>query len=95
MALSRSRTKIGKVGPSEGARLLWRAIDGKETMYSAAKRLGVSAGTFSRWLYCDRRPSAAWCARIQDVYGIPADAWGRTPTQHFEIPPPAAGERMR
>lgn len=83
----RSRTTIGKSGPSEGARLLWIAI-GSESHYAAAARIGVGAGTLLHWLYCDRRPDAIRAAKVQDVYGVPADTWGRDPSEHFAIPEP-------
>jgi hypothetical protein len=70
---------------SEGARLLWLAIAG-DTQAAASIQLGCAKGMLTNWLYGDRSPSAPWLTKIQDEYGVPADAWGRPPVQTFTLP---------
>lgn len=82
-----------KLGPyvSEGARLLWAAMkERKHGQADVARALGVSLGTPSRWLYCDRRPSAALLAKVEETYGVPGSAWGRRPVKAFVLTRAAA-----
>lgn len=79
-----SRTRLGKQF-SEGARLLWGAI-APGTISEAAGRLVCTKGMVTHWLYGDSRPGATWAAKVQDIYGVPADTWGRDPTEAFTLP---------
>ena len=82
-----------KLGPyvSEGARLLWAAMkERKHDQADVARTLGVSPGTPSRWLYCDRLPSAALLSKVEEKYGVPGSAWGKPPTRPFRLTRAAA-----
>jgi transcriptional regulator with XRE-family HTH domain len=52
---------------------------------AVARALGVSAGTPSRWLYCDRKPSLKLATLVEDKYGVPSGAWGRAPSKPFKL----------
>ena len=45
------------------------------------RHVGVAPGVVSRWLYGEKRPSAVWAARIEEVTGVPASAWGKEPSR--------------
>jgi len=49
------------------------------------RELGCATGVVSRWIYCDRRPSTPWPTKIEEVYGVPASAWGREPTERWKL----------
>ena len=56
----------------------------------ATKEIGCGGGVVSRWLYCDTCPAAAWLTRIEEKYGVPANAWGKKPSKRFRLPGEAA-----
>lgn len=48
--------------------------------------LGMSRGVVGRWLYGDRRTELDQAVRVQQVFGIPCEAWTRAPTEPFTVP---------
>lgn len=95
------RTHFGPVF-SEGARLLWRAVEresgGREAL---TLRLGIARGVLSTWLYGDRRPGREKSVLLATTLRIPAAAWGMPPTEACELPatialpsPPSSAPRL-
>ena len=81
-----SRPKRGKYF-SEGARLLWLAIEARSwTQTELAMRLGTSSGQVSQWLYGGRRASLKWAVVIRDVLDIPLAAWNQRVPDDYELP---------
>jgi ribosome-binding protein aMBF1 (putative translation factor) len=81
-----SRPERGKYF-SEGARLMWLAIDrlGWSQTELAAK-LGTSSGQVSQWLYGGRRASLKWAVTIRDVLDIPLASWNQSPPEGYSLP---------
>lgn len=84
------------IGPhfSEGARLLWlklpqlaRAwgIKPESAREELTKRLGAARGTVARYLYGDRKPDRTLASKLQELAGIPAEAWDQAPKQEFRL----------
>lgn len=51
-----------------------------------ANALGSSNGVVNRWLYGERRPTAASMAKIYDVLKIKMVAWVQPPSEPFAPP---------
>jgi transcriptional regulator with XRE-family HTH domain len=85
----RKRPTRWRIGPkfSEGARLLWVAIESRrETQLDAARKLDMDRGHVARILYGDRLPTPKFITRMTDTYQIPGDSWGRRPLEPFTLP---------
>jgi len=57
---------------------------------TATKVLGCGTGVVSRWLYCESSPTAPWPTKIEEKYGVPAGAWGKSPSKRIRLPGEAA-----
>jgi len=77
------------LGPkfSEGARLLWEAID-TTTAREAERALKWAPGMLFNVLYGERGVGRKTGALLLERYGIPLDAWDKPPTVPF-VPPAA------
>lgn len=77
------------LGPhfSEGARLLWLAIQ-RESLPSAraADSIDADASLFHRWLYGERKPGRAHGSALAERFGISLDQWDTEPTEPFSPP---------
>lgn len=51
------------------------------------RHLGAPEGLVNNWLYCDRRPSLDWAAKIESSLGIGLRLWAAPPVR--PIVPPA------
>lgn len=84
------RRHIGKKF-SEGARLLWQAIEREDlTFRAAAQRVG--ALNVARWLYGDILPPLPAMVQMAKVFNIPIETWLQKPHRPFK--PPAARARL-
>lgn len=82
------RTELGDHF-TEGARLLWAAMEKAKMTQAAARRsCGAHGGEMSRTLYgakAARLKVVLWANR---TFGIPVEAWAKKPARPFT--PPAA-----
>lgn len=79
------------LGPhfSEGARLLWLALERLGLNQTEAEARARSAkGSINRLLYGERRPGLDMALRLEEAFGIPPGAWNEPPSEPFA--PPAA-----
>lgn len=83
-----NRTELGPLF-SEGARLLWLAIQ-REGLLSApaAAEVGADSSLFHRWLYGERKPGRTHGNALSERFGVPSDSWDMEPSEPFA--PPAA-----
>lgn len=82
------RTHLGKRF-SEGARLLWCAMDAKRIgVADAARELGCGRGSLANILYGERRPGIEAAKGFHDAFGVPIESWIEAPREPF-IPPAA------
>lgn len=51
--------------------------DRRWSQLRASRELDCPAGTVSRWLSGERRPSAVWLFKIRDMLGVEPEAWTR------------------
>lgn len=81
-----SRPTLGKYF-SEGARLLWSAIDRLGwSQAELAEKLETSSGQVSQWLYGGRRPSLPWALKIEKLVEIDVATWHQEPSVSFTPP---------
>lgn len=76
---------------SEGARMLWRAIEKNGLpMRAVAEAVGPPTvpGDVCRWLYGDHRPTLRALMALEQAYRIPLSAWTVAPRRPF-VPPAA------
>lgn len=75
---------------SEGARLLWKALDREHLSFQqAATKLACDKGTLSRWLYGDVVLDLVSAARVKEEWPeILPELWTAKPKRPFA--PPAA-----
>jgi plasmid maintenance system antidote protein VapI len=84
----RSLTK-SRLGPhfSEGSRLLWGELEGRElTQADAEDELECARGTVSRLLYGTRRCGLDLALVVLAKFGIPIVAWREEPSEDFVLP---------
>lgn len=85
-----------KLGPhfSEGARLLWAAIESSgKPIRQVEREMGAHTGDGSRTLYGDRPPSLTFVLAAQAVFGIEPRTWKEKSRVKFL--PPAARPKPR
>lgn len=88
MAIASTRTTLGPQF-SEGARLLWAAMESRGwSQGQVAKAIDAKGGVVPRWLYGDIRPGWDWAKILRDTFCIPLEAWTLEATEPF-IPPAA------
>ena len=76
---------------SEAARLLWLAVGTHDGAHAeATRRLRLSSGMITKYLYGDRRPGRETTERIRAEYGIDSPLWNQPPSEPFC--PPAGAE---
>ena len=87
------RTDLGPLF-SEGARLLWVAVEAGGGIAAIRGRLNFSSGEMTRLLYGDRRANLAQANVCAERLAIPTTAWEQQPSQPYE-PPAARAARAR
>ena len=93
MAHRTYRTDLGPLF-SEGARLVWVAVEREGGVAPVRKRLGFDVGEMSRLMYGDRRANLQQANRCLEVLDVPTTAWEQAPSEPFE-PPAARAARER
>ncbi len=85
------RKELGKFF-SEGARLMWLAIEREGvSMNQVGKDFGMHAGEIPRVLYGERKANGLVLENALARWGIPLAAWRQKPIEEF-VPPAARDE---
>lgn len=72
---------------SEGARLLWLAME-RDGLSQEATRLkvGVAGGQLGRWLRGERLPAGPFRGALFRLFSIDPSAWDVPPSEPFKFP---------
>lgn len=71
---------------SEGARLIWEALDSGWTVHSIAEGIGCKRMAVHRYMYGDSRPSRKTSLALQSLLGIDPHLFDVAPSKPFAPP---------
>jgi hypothetical protein len=74
---------------SEGARLLWRAVERAGSLAAIARTIDADRSYIGKWLRGKHKPGATFRGKLQS-YGIPFSSWDSPAKKPFSLTAHAA-----